>query len=296
MVAERVAERPSLLRLVMGLGLVLVVGVVGVVGAVAAVALTLIPRGRIAVPPRASNGTAYVLYVDVPPGCSPDHPCPALYLLDGERWFNSFKRIARKAAKAGEAEPVVLVGIGYVDVVNTFGRRWFDFSPPSADPAAIPRLLRPMAGSRAGGAEAYLAVLRSEIVPFAEARFPISPQGRGIAGHSFGGLFAAYALAHAPDLFERVLMASPSLWFGGTETFEPPAEAGTHIVEIANDARGRSGDALTGASVDLVRKLTARTGFEVHGRAFPGTVHDTVFPPAFRAALPILFPVSPKAP
>jgi predicted alpha/beta superfamily hydrolase len=151
------------------------------------------------------------------------------------------------------------------------------------------------ASSRPGGAEAYLAVLKDEIVPFAESEFPIAPEGRGIAGHSFGGLFAAYALAHAPSLFERVLMASPSLWFGGVETFEPPADAGPHVVEIANDARRSLGAELSGAPADLEQKLSAHPGFEVHGRAFPGAVHDTVFPLAFRAALPALYPPAPKA-
>jgi predicted alpha/beta superfamily hydrolase len=287
-------ERPSLIRLVLGLALVLIFGVAC---AVAAVVLTIIPHGRIVVPPRAGNGTAYVLYVDTPAACTKDRPCPALYLLDGERWFNSFKAIAHKAAAAGQAQPIVLVGIGYVDVVHTTSRRWFDFSPPSADPGAVPPFLKAMAArSRPGGAEAYLAVLKDEIVPFAEKEFPIAPEGRGIAGHSFGGLFAAYALAHAPGLFERVLMASPSLWFGGDETFEPPADAGPHVVEIAADARPGAGEALAGAPADLARKLSALSGFEVHGRAFPGTVHDTVFPPAFRAALPQLYPPATQAP
>lgn len=285
--------RPSLLGLVIGVALVLVFGIAC---AAVAVALTVVPHGQIVVPPRAKNGTSYVLYVDVPPGCTRDHPCPALYLLDGERWFNSFKAIARKAVAKGQAEPVVLVGVGYVDLVHTTSRRWFDFSPPSADPASVPPFLKSMAASsRPGGAEAYLAVLKDEIVPFAESEFPIAPQGRGIAGHSFGGLFAAYALAHAPSLFERVLAVSPSLWFGGAETFEPPVDAGPHVVEIANDARRHSGEELTDAPADLAQKLTAHPGFSVHGRAFPGTVHDTVFPPAFRAALPALYPASPKA-
>ena len=56
--------KPSLVRLVIGLALVLAFGVAC---AAAALALTFIPHGRIVVPPRAKNGTAYVLYVDVPP-------------------------------------------------------------------------------------------------------------------------------------------------------------------------------------------------------------------------------------
>jgi hypothetical protein len=42
------------------------------------------------------------------------------------------------------------------------------------------------------------------------------PSDRGLLGHSYGGLFAIYALEQRPALFQRIVAASPSLdWDGG---------------------------------------------------------------------------------
>jgi predicted alpha/beta superfamily hydrolase len=65
---------------------------------------------------------------------------------------------------------------------------------------------------RSGGAPAFLRVLREEILPFVEETYRTS-EDRGIAGHSFGGLFAAWMLLEAPDLFRRYGLNSPSLWW-----------------------------------------------------------------------------------
>jgi predicted alpha/beta superfamily hydrolase len=58
-----------------------------------------------------------------------------------------------------------------------------------------------------------VSVLRDEIIPLVERSYRITDD-RGIMGHSLGGLFAAYALFEAPDLFRRYGILSPSLSIG----------------------------------------------------------------------------------
>lgn len=63
-----------------------------------------------------------------------------------------------------------------------------------------------------GGAEDYLHLLLSQILPQARALLPGTPRFVGIAGYSLAGLFALYALYRC-DVFDRAASISGSLWF-----------------------------------------------------------------------------------
>ena len=63
-----------------------------------------------------------------------------------------------------------------------------------------------------GGADEYLKVLTTEMIPAANDRIQGTPVYVGIAGYSLAGLFALYAMYRC-DIFERVASISGSLWF-----------------------------------------------------------------------------------
>lgn len=63
-----------------------------------------------------------------------------------------------------------------------------------------------------GGADAYLELLLTEILPKAKEMINGTPSLIGIAGYSLAGLFALYS-AYQCDVFERVASISGSLWF-----------------------------------------------------------------------------------
>lgn len=63
-----------------------------------------------------------------------------------------------------------------------------------------------------GGADEYLPLLLTEILPKAKERIPGIPPQVGIAGYSLAGLFALYAL-YKSDAFDRAASISGSLWF-----------------------------------------------------------------------------------
>ncbi len=50
-----------------------------------------------------------------------------------------------------------------------------------------------------GGASAYLRFLEHEVLPTIERRYRANPERRALAGHSFGGLFAAHVLLTRPE-------------------------------------------------------------------------------------------------
>ena len=63
-----------------------------------------------------------------------------------------------------------------------------------------------------GGADEYLDLLLTEIMPKAKERIEGTPSFIGIAGYSLAGLFALYA-AYRCDVFDRIASVSGSLWF-----------------------------------------------------------------------------------
>ncbi len=63
-----------------------------------------------------------------------------------------------------------------------------------------------------GGADEYLELLLTEIIPEAREHIKGEPVHLGIAGYSLAGLFAVYAM-YRTAAFDRVASMSGSLWF-----------------------------------------------------------------------------------
>ncbi|MFN2178811.1 MAG: alpha/beta hydrolase [Candidatus Promineifilaceae bacterium] len=71
-----------------------------------------------------------------------------------------------------------------------------------------------------GGADNFLEFIRKELKPFIQANYRIDSKDASVLGHSFGGLFALYALLKAPDTFNRYIISSPSIWWNPQTIFE----------------------------------------------------------------------------
>lgn len=63
-----------------------------------------------------------------------------------------------------------------------------------------------------GGADAYLSLLTSKIIPAICTSFASKPSYIALSGYSLAGLFALYS-AYKTDIFARIASASGSLWF-----------------------------------------------------------------------------------
>jgi predicted alpha/beta superfamily hydrolase len=178
----------------------------------------------------AVNGRPYRLYVALPDGYDPEGGTryPVLYLLDGYFAFPAAVSALGSMAIQRELEDVIVVGIGDGEHAfdSWFAGRWHDYTPSvdaATDSAGAASVSIPRETVRSGGASAFLRILREELLPFVEETYRTS-EDRGIAGHSFGGLFAAWVLLEAPDLFRRYGINSPSLWWGGGELFQREAD------------------------------------------------------------------------
>jgi predicted alpha/beta superfamily hydrolase len=239
-------KRPWLL---VGLGLAALAFIIGI--------RFITPRSDLLLPPRASNGAEYALYVHVPDRCR-SGGCPALYLLDGGRWLPTFTQITETLAARQAMAPVVLVGIGYRAIPGVAPQRQRDF---------------------AAGADAYIAALQSDIIPFARSHLPISA-ACGIVGNGDAASFAAYALTHAPDTFDSYLIINPSA--------APPApftlSTRPHTISLAAARASMPWMHQLGAALLSDPKLT------VSQNLYPSKTGDAIVEPAAIAALPTLFP------
>ena len=57
--------------------------------------------------------------------------------------------------------------------------------------------------------------MSDELIPWVDEHYRTEPAFRTLVGHSYGGLFALYALMNRPDAFQAYLAISPSMWWNG---------------------------------------------------------------------------------
>jgi predicted alpha/beta superfamily hydrolase len=238
------------------------------------------PRSHVLTPPRATNGVDYVLYVHVPDACRTGG-CRALYLLDGLAWLPRFAELDDELSRNQDIAPLILVGIGYRNAVATADLRKHDFTP------AFGR-----APGRTGGADAFLEVLQNEIIPYAETHLPIAAGERGLAGHSYAGLFTAYALAKAPDLFDSYMIMSPALWFDGGKIYGVPVSSADRVRSVflaADTPRGQARSAMANDTLRLNDLLAAQSSLRVSHALIVGESHNGMVAPAARRGLIALY-------
>jgi predicted alpha/beta superfamily hydrolase len=141
---------------------------------------------------------------------------PALYVLDPFVLFDLAVGVEvlmrTTAGMMGGAFPgLTVVGIGYPteDPREIFALRSRDLTPTNGE-GTTAFSLPPLPF---GGAASFLTSLVDEVVPQVESRHETDSTRRALAGFSFGGLFALYALFHRPGLFAGYVIGSPSLWW-----------------------------------------------------------------------------------
>lgn len=167
-------------------------------------------------------GKDYQLYLSFPSGYSTKDTVkyPVLYLLDGRQFFPIIKSAREAMDFGGELEQVIIVGIGSgLDGASWYVNRAYDYTTSkdtASDRQDEKELGFPEGTLQSGGAEKFLQCMTKEIIPYVEAHYKTN-RDRGIAGHSLGGLFAAYCLLQSKGIFTRYGISSPSLWWNNNE-------------------------------------------------------------------------------
>ncbi len=152
---------------------------------------------------------------------------PVVYLLDANWFYGMVTDITRNMAWCGRTTDAIVVGIGYPtdgDMQNQFlevgARRRLDLLPvrdEAQDEEWNKTCMRP---SPSGDAAGFHQFLRDELIPLIEKDYRADPARRVLVGHSYAGLFGAFALLHEPELFDAYVVASPSLWVSNRWLFK----------------------------------------------------------------------------
>jgi predicted alpha/beta superfamily hydrolase len=175
------------------------------------------PRERITEPDHTITskilGRDYQLYISFPKNYSTKDTVsyPVLYVLDGEWVFPIIRGTRAILDSEKELEDLIIVSISDAD----FTFRYQDYTTSlstSTDEKVNKRSDVPKGGLISGGADKFLTSMKTEIVPFVDKNYKTTSD-RGIFGHSFGGLFAAYCLVNSDGYFTRFGISSPALWW-----------------------------------------------------------------------------------
>lgn len=150
-------------------------------------------------------GEDYKLHITLPFGHDPkgDKKYPVFYYLDAWGSSGTVNEMALGLMWFKTIDPVIFVGISYETNPFTIGKlRKRDYQPPLNDM------------DKEHGGEKFLQFIKTELTPFIEKNYAADPSDRGLMGGSLGGLFCTYALKKEPQLFNRLVITSPSLWYG----------------------------------------------------------------------------------
>ncbi len=214
---------------------------------------------------------------------------PVVFLLDGGAdedfihtvglyQYNNFPWIDRVPQS-------IIVGIA-----NTDRKR--DFTTTGKD-SFYQRLL-----PSAGGAEKFVRFLSKELQPYVAARYR-GAEDRTLIGQSLAGLLASRVLWFYPDLFNRYIIISPSLWWNDGELLKTQPVAAIANVKQVYVAVGKEGlapgntphvmEVDANIFADQVRKYAGKHT-QIVFDYLPEEDHATVGHPALFRALRLLFP------
>lgn len=150
-----------------------------------------------------------VVYVPPQYDADPDRRFPVFYLHDGQNLFDGrtsyvanctwqAHTTADRLANEGAIEPVILVGVS-----NTGVRRMAEYTPTR--------------DLRMGGGEGplYGRLLANDLKPRIDQMYRTRPDRdhTAVGGSSLGGLISLYLGMERPDIFGKIAVLSPSLWW-----------------------------------------------------------------------------------
>lgn len=138
-----------------------------------------------------------------------------LYLQDGQNLFDQataflgnewgLDETAEQMIEQGAIQPLIMVGIYNVGV-----RRIGEYTP-----------VRDHRG-RGGLARRYGRLLVDDLKPFIDRHYRTSqsPLDTGLGGSSLGGLVTLYLGLEYPEVFGKLAVMSPSVWWGGRDILD----------------------------------------------------------------------------
>jgi predicted alpha/beta superfamily hydrolase len=246
-------------------------------------------------------GSAHLLeprsvLVYLPPGYEDDteRRYPVLYMHDGQNLMNpedafggvawAVDETAQGLIIAGEVEPLIIVGI-----YNT---------PHRVDEYAHIKAEHGRMRGHGGKADQYGRMIIEELKPFIDEEYRTKPEREftGLGGSSLGGLVSLYLGLKRPDVFSRLAVISPAVWWANNQIIRDVARIAERLpLRIWLDIGKREGPRIKHQVRALKEILLAdgwQLGADLAYAEIPQARHEeTAWAARFGDVLKFLYPV-----
>lgn len=168
--------------------------------------------------------------VYTPPGYgeNAERRYPVLYMHDGQNLINpedafggivwGVDQTANNLILAGVIEPLIIVGI-----YNAGKHRVDEYTPVRSETGKM--------RGHGGKADQYGRMIIEELKPFIDREYLTKPEREftGLGGSSLGGLVSLYLGFKRPDIFSRLAVLSPSVWWANNQIIRETAKLGERL-------------------------------------------------------------------
>jgi predicted alpha/beta superfamily hydrolase len=242
------------------------------------------------------------IYIQLPGSYTPgdNQEYPVVFIIDGEVFLPTVSNVLHYYS-GGFMPEMVVVGISNAE------NRTRDLTTSTiASKYGMPF------NEENGEAGKFMAFIEKELIPYVENNYPVTSY-RTIIGHSYGGLFAIYALLTHPHVFANYLAIDPSLdWDGqkliheaqgdfATRKFENKSlfvslsgqlhmqNANVTIDNIMQDTTDFTLFARSNIAFSDVVRQNADNGLSFTWKFYPNDIHGTIPYPSVMDGLNSLF-------
>ena len=168
--------------------------------------------------------------VYLPPGygANPEQRYPVLYMHDGQNLINpqdafggvvwGVDETAQELILTNQIEPLIIVGI-----YNAGEKRIDEYTPVKSAGGRMK--------GRGGQADQYGRMIVEELKPFIDHEYLTKP-GReftALGGSSLGGLVSLHLGLKRPDVFSRLAVISPAVWWANNQIIREAAMIGERL-------------------------------------------------------------------
>lgn len=240
----------------------------------------------------------YILYISLPRAYDKEtDDYPTVYTLDADYSFALAHNIIEHYVDRNDLPQMIIVGIAYEGASqDMYGYRWNRIRDYTPVKSSIPNAgeYSEIAEKISGGGEKFQTFIIQELIPFIEKNYRVKKEDRCIVGHSMGGLFGAYMLFSSPQIFQKYILVSPSLWYADKFIFEvEKLYSSSHNTLDANIfiSIGNEEPMLFMGHHQFVQQLQSRAykNLKLNSYVFDSETHNSIFPGALSRGLRVVF-------
>ena len=247
------------------------------------------------------TGVDYVLYISLPRNYNTaGERYPVVYTLDADYAFALTHNIVEHFVDRRNLPPMMVVSIAYPgasqDIPVYRRNRTRDYTPTHTLEGGY----GPAFQKYSGGGEKFREFIAQELQPFTEKNYYADPRDRTFVGHSYGGLFGSFVLISKPEMFQRYILVSPSLWYDNKVIFEMENKFAAQRDNLharvflgvgSYENQPQHGRAMVDDLMALEAALNAHNYSDLHinSHVFPDETHNSVFPSALTRGLRVVF-------